>query len=94
MDDAIPAPPRADWTPELAELGERQRTARQMGGEARIERQHEAGRLTVRERIDRLLDADSFFEIGSIAGKATYDPTGRVMTDFMPANGIFGRGTV
>ncbi|HXT81220.1 MAG TPA: carboxyl transferase domain-containing protein [Acetobacteraceae bacterium] len=94
MDDSIPAPLRADWTAELAELSERQRIARQMGGEARIARQHAGGRLTVRERIDRMLDEGSFLEIGSIAGKASYDPSGRTMTDFMPANGVFGRGTV
>ncbi|MGH6740630.1 MAG: hypothetical protein ACREDY_16665, partial [Bradyrhizobium sp.] len=74
MDHSIPAPQRADWTAELAELGERQRIVRQMGGEARIARQHASGRLTVRERIGRMLDADSFLEIGSVAGKATYDP--------------------
>lgn len=33
------------------------------GGEKRIERQHEKGKLTARERIDRLMDPDSFVEI-------------------------------
>jgi len=33
------------------------------GGEARIERQHEAGKLTARERIDALLDEGSFVEL-------------------------------
>jgi len=33
------------------------------GGEARIQRQHEAGKLTARERIDRLFDAGTFVEI-------------------------------
>jgi acetyl-CoA carboxylase carboxyltransferase component len=37
--------------------------ARKAGGEARIKRQHEAGKLTARERIERLLDPDSFTEI-------------------------------
>lgn len=32
------------------------------GGEKAIERQHERGKLTARERIDKLLDADSFVE--------------------------------
>ena len=61
------------WEPELAELRERQRIAREMGGADRIARQHAGGRLTVRERIDKMLDPDSFLEIGSIAGKAKYD---------------------
>ncbi|TNE91996.1 MAG: methylmalonyl-CoA carboxyltransferase [Deltaproteobacteria bacterium] len=33
------------------------------GGEARIKRQHDNGKLTARERIDALLDADSFVEL-------------------------------
>ena len=82
------------WEPELLELRERQRIARQMGGPERIARQHAAGKLTVRERIDSMLDPGTFLEVGSIAGKATYDSTQTVMTDFMPANGVFGRGTV
>jgi acetyl-CoA carboxylase carboxyltransferase component len=82
------------WEPELEELRERQRIARQMGGPERIKRQHDAGKLTVRERIDRLTDPGSFLEIGSIAGRATYDSSFQVMTDFMPANGVFGRATI
>src|SRR5258707_3480631 len=38
-----------------------------MGGEARIARIHAQGRLTIRERIDRLLDPGSFVEIGTFA---------------------------
>ena len=82
------------WQPELEELRERQRIAREMGGPERIRRQHDAGKLTVRERIDRLIDPASFLELGSIAGKATYDASSRVMTDFMPANGVFGRAAI
>src|SRR3712207_3894663 len=33
------------------------------GGAARIERQHARGKLTARERLDLLLDADSFVEL-------------------------------
>ena len=36
------------------------------GGEARVARQHAAGRLTARERIDRLLDPGSFREMGQL----------------------------
>jgi len=38
-----------------------------MGGTKKINRQHEKGRYTARERIDRLLDKDSFFEVGRFA---------------------------
>ncbi|MBS0643273.1 MAG: methylmalonyl-CoA carboxyltransferase [Proteobacteria bacterium] len=83
----------ATWQPELEELAERRKVAREMGGRDRVARQHAGGRLTVRERIDRMLDGGSFMELGSIAGKATYDAEGN-MTEFLPANGVFGRGTV
>ena len=37
------------------------------GGEARIAKQHEAGKLTARERIDLLLDPGSFVELDMLA---------------------------
>lgn len=37
--------------------------AKQGGGKARIEKQHDKGKLTARERLDLLLDKDSFEEI-------------------------------
>ena len=66
------------WEPELEELRLRQTIARQMGGEERVARQHKGGRLTVRERIDQMLDPGTFKEIGSIAGKASYDENGNI----------------
>jgi propionyl-CoA carboxylase beta chain len=50
--------------PALAELLERDREALLAGGAARVEKQHAAGKLTARERIDALLDAGTFVEIG------------------------------
>ena len=47
----------------LKELEKRNREAELGGGEARIERQHKAGKLTARERIDLLMDKGSFEEI-------------------------------
>jgi hypothetical protein len=35
------------------------------GGEARIEQQHERGKLTARERLELLLDDGSFVELGA-----------------------------
>ena len=91
---AAPKKPVADsWEPELAELRQRQALAREMGGKDRVERQHKGGRLTVRERIDAMLDPGTFQEIGSIAGKASYDAKGNI-TAFMPGNCVFGRGLV
>ena len=45
-------------------LDERRAQARLGGGEARIARQHDKGKLTARERLDVLLDDGSFEEIG------------------------------
>ncbi|NNE22905.1 MAG: acyl-CoA carboxylase subunit beta [Rhizobiales bacterium] len=46
----------------LNELEERRAEARLGGGERRIEAQHKRGKLTARERIDLLLDENSFEE--------------------------------
>ena len=46
----------------LVELERRRETARLGGGERRIEAQHKRGKLTARERIDLLLDENSFEE--------------------------------
>src|SRR5205085_3731786 len=67
--------------------------AAQLGGEARVARQHASGRLTVRERIDRLVDAGSWREVGSVAGSASYDEEGG-LKDFTPANLVTGAARV
>src|SRR4051812_35691216 len=64
-----------------------------MGGEERVARQHSSGRLTVRERIDRLFDPGSFHETGGIAGKGEYDEHGELV-DFLPANMVIGQGRI
>jgi acetyl-CoA carboxylase carboxyltransferase component/biotin carboxyl carrier protein len=58
-----------------------------------VVRQRSRGKLTCRERIDLLLDAGSFREVGSIAGFASYDDEGRI-ADFTPSNHIGGWGKV
>ncbi len=53
------------WMNELtAEMEERRKRVETGGGEARVRKQHEAGKLTARERIDALLDEGSFVELG------------------------------
>ena len=68
MDHPLPTQTATGWQPELDELAERKRIAQEMGGAERIARQHAGGRLTVRERVNALLDPGSFNEVGSIAG--------------------------
>ncbi len=46
---------------------EQERIRREMGGLHRVERVHAKGRLTIRERIDRLVDPESFLEVGTFA---------------------------
>ena len=46
----------------LQELEARREAARQGGGQKRVDAQHSKGKLTARERIDLLLDEDSFEE--------------------------------
>ncbi|GAB4346670.1 MAG: acyl-CoA carboxylase subunit beta [Candidatus Abyssubacteria bacterium] len=50
---------------QLEKLRKLQEEALLGGGQKRIEEQHEKGKLTARERIDLLLDKDSFVEIGA-----------------------------
>jgi propionyl-CoA carboxylase beta chain len=81
------------WDPELAELAHRKELAARLGGEERVARQHASGRLTVRERIERLVDKGSWRESGSLTGSASYDDAGS-LTDLVPANTITGSARV
>lgn len=81
------------WQNEIDELRRREALARAMGGEERIRRQHDNGRLTVRERLARLLDADSFHEIGALAGRASYADNG-ALDNFVPSNFVLGTGRI
>ena len=81
------------WQPELDELARRKAFALEMGGPDKVKRQHDAGRLTVRERIDRVVDTGSFQEVGSLSGIGEYDERGQ-LKQVTPANCVFGRGLV
>ena len=47
----------------IKELHEKRKAIELGGGEKRIQKQHKSGKLTARERIEKLLDAGSFVEI-------------------------------
>lgn len=56
------------------ELEELRARLRQGGGPARIQRQHDQGKLTARERVERLLDPGStWFEVGLLVAYDLYD---------------------
>ncbi len=58
---------RFDWKPLLDDLSARRAAAFEMGGPARVQRQHDLGKLTVRERLDHFVDAGTFVELGQLA---------------------------
>lgn len=80
--------PPSDWQPEVDEIRRRRELAARMGGEEAVERHHAAGKLTVRVRIDRLVDPCSFQELGSLAGSAEYEDG--ELVSFRPANFVMG----
>jgi acetyl-CoA carboxylase carboxyltransferase component len=74
------------------ELAGRREQVLRMGGAEAVARQHAAGKLTVRERIDRLFDAGTFTEIGIHATHAGIAP--ELAHRSTPADGVvtgFGR---
>jgi acetyl-CoA carboxylase carboxyltransferase component len=77
------------WQPEIDELAHRKQLAAQMGGTERVERQRAAGKLTVRERVERFCDPGSFAEIGATAGVGVYDEHVE-LTGFTPSNLVAG----
>ncbi|MFO0758550.1 MAG: acyl-CoA carboxylase subunit beta [Byssovorax sp.] len=80
---------RAAATPlsPLARLDEMNRLSLEGGGAARIKKQHEAGKLTARERVDLLLDPGSFVELDRFVVHRC--------TDFdMEKNKVLGDGVV
>ena len=81
------------WQPELDELARREAFAHQMGGADKVQRQRDQGRLNVRERIDHLVDAKTFHEIGAVSGMAEYDSANELQM-LTPANCVFGRAKV
>jgi acetyl-CoA carboxylase carboxyltransferase component len=81
-EEASPSP-MAEKLEELAAWGAK---AVSMGGPERIARQHAAGKLTVRERVDELLDEGSFHEYGRLTSHYAMDPP--TLSDLTPADGV------
>lgn len=77
VDDATYQDRAAHYRQLLDQLRERATEVRKGGGAKRIERQHERGKKTARERIDYLLDdPDDFTELGLFAGYEMYEEEG------------------
>ncbi|MCJ7437063.1 MAG: acyl-CoA carboxylase subunit beta [Acidimicrobiia bacterium] len=56
-----------EWGPLVEDLATRRARALEMGGDDRVERQRSLGKLTVRERLDLLLDGGTWVEYGMLA---------------------------
>ena len=81
------------WENEVKELEHRRHLAKQQGGKDGIAKQHARGRLTIRERIDTLLDPNSFREHGRATASPVYDDHDEI-TEYAPANYIVGFGKI
>jgi acetyl-CoA carboxylase carboxyltransferase component len=81
------------WHDEVEHIVRARQLAQEMGGPARIQRQHDAGKLTARERIGLLLDPGSFEEIGVLADHVSRR---EALADYSaPADGVVtGMGSV
>jgi acetyl-CoA carboxylase carboxyltransferase component len=83
-----------DFDERVSELQARRKKNLGMGGRERIAKQHERGKLTVRERVDLLFDKHSFVELGLLAEQQSVrgaEPS----PDGTPADGVVtGHGTV
>ena len=77
------------WEDEIKELRQREQLALKMGGQDKVARQHEFGKLTIRARIAAICDPDSFHEIGTLAGVGKYDDAGN-LAEFTPSNFVLG----
>lgn len=96
-DESIAFETDNSWIPVLEEvatlraLAEKRLTAGSQ--DPGVVRQRSRGKLTCRERIELLLDDDSFREVGSVAGFASYDDQGEINA-FTPANHVGGWGEI
>jgi acetyl-CoA carboxylase carboxyltransferase component len=85
--------PGQDWQGAIDEINYIKQLGREMGGEYGVARQHRGGRYTIRERIDKFLDEDSFFEAGPLVGGYEYDENGD-LREFTPGAFVMGMGQI
>lgn len=87
------APKKKTMDELLKQLDERREAVQAGGGEKRIAKQHEQGKMSARERIDNLMDAGTFTEVGAFRRNRT-TAFGMDKAD-MPADGVItGAGNV
>ncbi|HEY6598266.1 MAG TPA: carboxyl transferase domain-containing protein, partial [Pseudomonadales bacterium] len=85
------------WQSEVEELERRRLLALRQGGEEAIAKQHAQGRLTIRERVVALLDADTFEEHGRATATPEYAESrdgAEGTKEYVPANYVVGFGKI
>ena len=87
-----PGPDAATWAPEIEELRFRRGQARALGGAEAIAKHHDRGRLTIRERIEGLVDTNSFSEVGTLTGQGKY--RGASLEGVTPAPYVMGLASI
>ena len=74
-------------------LAELERLAERGGGEERLKRQHQAGKLTARERVDLLFDSGTFEELDKLVTHRCRDFG--MENEIVPGDGVVaGHGRV
>ena len=83
-----------EYSARISDLKARRQKNLAMGGKEKIAKQHERGKLTVRERIDLLFDKDTFVEFGLLAQQQAVRG-GEPDSEGTPADGVVtGHGEI
>ncbi|MCV7200083.1 acyl-CoA carboxylase subunit beta [Mycobacterium angelicum] len=75
-----------DWEATLGDLDRRRQQARAMGGPERLDKHRGKGKLDARARVQRLLDAGTFREFGTLVGGEI--PADAIVTGSGSINGV------
>ena len=81
--------PGDGWEKAIDDIHYVRALAKELGGPERVKRQHDGGRYTVRERIDKMVDPGSFMEAGPMVGAAEFDADGNIV-GFTPGAYVMG----
>lgn len=82
--------PGESWEGAIDEIDYIKDLATEMGGQERVDRQHRGGRLTIRERIEKMVDPGSFLEAMPMMGAAEYEDGN--LREFTPGAYVMGVG--
>ena len=84
-----------EYPARISDLKSRRAKNLAMGGEEKIAKQHDRGKLTARERIDLLFDKDTFVEFGLLAHQQQVRGSAEIDADGTPADGVVtGHGLI